>query len=123
TGRSGSVGRVGSSGGWGGPAIAFQANRSGRREHRDGVRRCGGYGLPRAQSSGTLLDEGGARRVMEGHAKALGRETPASPARPLGGVLEAARASAWALALLTAVVLALRLTSLSRSLFNDETFS
>ena len=60
---------------------------------------------------------------MEGHAKALGREMPASRARPLGGTLDAARASAWTLALLTALALALRLTSLSRSLFNDETFS
>src|SRR4051812_38313506 len=55
---------------------------------------------------------------MEGHAKALGREMPASSARPL-----ALDASALALIGLTAIALALRLTSLSRSLFNDEPFS
>jgi mannosyltransferase len=60
---------------------------------------------------------------MEGHAQPLSRELPASRTRVLGGALESARASAWALALLSVLALALRLTSLSRSLFNDETFS
>ncbi len=59
---------------------------------------------------------------MEGHAQPLGRST-AAPTRPFGTALESARASAWTLAALTTLAFALRLTSLSRSLFNDETFS
>ncbi len=59
---------------------------------------------------------------MEGHAQPLGRSS-AAPRRPFGTALESARVSAWTLAALTAIAFGLRLTSLSRSLFNDETFS
>ncbi len=59
---------------------------------------------------------------MEGHAQPLGRSS-AALRRPFGTALESARAGAWALAGLTVLAFALRLTSLSRSLFNDETFS
>ncbi len=59
---------------------------------------------------------------MEGHAQPLGRGSTA-PTRPFGTALESARAGAWALAALTVLAFGLRLTSLSRSLFNDETFS
>ena len=58
---------------------------------------------------------------MEGHAQPLGRTL--APASPLEKALATARARAWTLSALTAFALVLRLTSLGRSLFNDETFS
>ncbi len=60
---------------------------------------------------------------MDGHAHALEADLPVADRHALSAVLDSARTAAWALAFLTALALALRVTSLSRSLFNDETVS
>src|SRR4051812_31308419 len=125
-GRSGSVGRVGSSGGGGGsePAIAAHATRIGGRAGAFSAhRRPAPPRGPFAWASSLWHSSCGARRAMEGQAQPLGGGLAAAPARPLGTALESRRVRVWALTALTALAFVLRLTSLSRSLFNDETFS
>ena len=60
---------------------------------------------------------------MHGQAQALEREAPVAGLGATATPLDSERVATWALAVLTVLALALRLTSLSRSLFNDETFS
>jgi hypothetical protein len=53
----------------------------------------------------------------------LEQDAPSTRAGTSAATPESATAAGWALAVLTLLALGLRLTSLSRSLFNDETFS